>query len=131
MFSALTSPGTVLLLALALLMFKHFLADYPLQTKFQMRKTAKKLWLWPLLQHCIFHGVLTFAVLFPLISFWQAALLGLCDFAAHFCIDLWKARSKQHHAFKKEFWTKFGADQLFHNWTYIFIALAAARFSAS
>lgn len=116
---------TLLLFMLFSLQVKHFLADFPLQSKYMLRKTAKKGWFKPLLAHAGVHGGLTWLVLMPLVGFSGAIIYGAADTVVHFCIDFWKARFTTHHPFQKQFWNAFGLDQLAHQLTYIAIAFVA------
>jgi hypothetical protein len=115
---------TLLLFALISLQVKHFLADYVWQTKYMLRKTAKKDWQLPLLAHAGFHGALTALVLFPLVGIYAIAY-GILDLCIHFLVDLWKARYTEKNPFNKKFWIAFGLDQLAHQLTYIAIAFLA------
>lgn len=122
-----TDPTTTLTLLLFLLIsfqIKHFLADFPLQTKYMLRKTAKHGWKCPLLAHAGVHGGFTFLVIWPLASLKVALLCGLADFTVHLCVDFWKARFTNSHPFQKSFWIAFGMDQTMHQLTYIVIAYA-------
>lgn len=122
---------TLLLFILLSLQIKHFLADYPLQNKYMLRKTAKKGWQLPLLAHAGVHGGLTWLVLWPLVGFSFSFVFGVIDFCIHFCVDLWKARYTNHHPFQKAFWIAHGIDQLAHNATYIAIAFVAIATTAN
>lgn len=130
MFSSTLAGGQVLLIALVWLTIKHYLADFPLQTKFQLRKTKPTGWTWPLLQHCLFHATLTLVGMLALLSPANAVRIAVLDFASHLVIDAWKSRTKQHNVFKKEFWNKHGLDQLFHQLSYIILAFCAYMLSA-
>lgn len=109
--------GAVLLM---LLLFKHFLADFPLQTKYMMRKSNAKNWQGPLLAHIALHGLFTVVVVLAMTSRWDlACLLGLADFCVHGLIDAVKARFARYHQFDKRYWIALGLDQYFHQVTYI------------
>lgn len=126
-----SSSGQMLLIALVILFVKHFLADYPLQTKYQLRKNKPKGWTWPLLQHCLYHAALTLVGMLFILSPADAVRIAVLDFAAHLAIDYWKSRTKQHNIFKKEFWTKHGLDQLFHEISYVCLAFLACILAAN
>ena len=119
----LSIEGTYLLLyVLVALTAKHFVADFPLQNKFMLRKTNVNGWQIPLLTHAGVHGVLTALVLFPVLG-WEAILFGIGDFGFHLIIDFWKSRFARYHPFEKMYWVAFGVDQLLHQVTYIAIAV--------
>lgn len=118
---------------LVLLQIKHFLADFPFQTEYMLRKTAKDNWLFPLLSHAFAHGLGTAIVLTlilkPGMSIGSIYLLGLLDLLCHFFIDLWKARFARYPISDKRFWIALGFDQFLHQLTYLLIA--ALVYSAS
>lgn len=121
---------TLLLFMLISLQAKHFLADFPLQTKYMLKKSAKKGWQLPLLSHAGMHGGLTALVMWPLVGFQIAFVSGLIDFCIHFCVDFWKARYTNSNPFQKSFWISFGLDQLAHQLTYIALAFVAVAIVA-
>lgn len=107
---------------------KHFLADYPFQTQFMLRKSSMYGWKVPLAAHCMVHAGFTYAILMTVVGLgvfhttW-AAILGivLLEFILHFVIDAWKARLCKYKATETAFWVALGADQLFHYLTYALI----------
>ena len=106
------------LLLICLLFFKHFLADFPLQTPYMMRKGAPTGWVVPLLAHCGVHAAFTAIILIPFVG-WMFWLPTLVDFAAHFVIDTWKARVATYKIPDVRFWWALGFDQFLHAMTYI------------
>ena len=81
------------ILVLCLIMqFKHFIADYPLQSKYMLGKFKRQGWVLPLLAHVGVHFVFTFAIA---LGFSQNALLallcGVFDASIHFVMDRIKA----------------------------------------
>jgi hypothetical protein len=85
---------------LVIYQIKHFVADYPLQGKYMLRKfLPTPQWILPLLAHAGVHGGLT--CLIALFVKPQAALvLGLFDFIAHLTIDRLKASPNLGGRFK-------------------------------
>ena len=110
------------LLILFLLFTKHFLADFPLQTPYMLRKTAENGWVKPLLLHAGVHAILTCSVLCYFTGFQEAVLLSGLDFLAHLTIDAWKARLTNYPISDKRFWWAFGFNQWLHALTYLQIA---------
>lgn len=108
---------------------KHFLADYPLQTEYMLRKSGHLYpWITPLLAHCLVHAVLTYIVLTFVVALGMFTIpltgllaLVLLEFIAHFFIDAWKARLCRYSMNKPAFWISLGADQMFHYLTYALI----------
>lgn len=123
MFNSLSfaSPYLALLVLLVLLLFKHFLADFPLQTQYMLKKTQAEDWVGPLTLHAAVHGSLTTLVTMPFIG-WHAFGMGLLDFLAHVLIDYWKAHLTHYNITQKGFWVTLGVDQMLHNFTYVAIA---------
>lgn len=70
---------------------KHFIADYPLQGKFMLRKfLPTPHWILPLAAHAGVHAAFTYVIALcvkPQVALW----LALLDFVAHFVIDRLKA----------------------------------------
>lgn len=126
-------------LLLVLYQVKHFICDYPLQTKWMLGKFKPfpDCFL-PLLAHSAVHGVATFLIasMFkPKIAFWVALL----DLAVHGMVDYVKANpnlggrfktlTKENYATATEaerksntyFWWALGADQTMHHLTHYLI----------
>lgn len=110
------------------LLVKHFVADFPLQTKFMLRKGNQKDWELPLLSHAGVHAGLTYLVLaafalFTEASLYAAVLIAVLDGWSHFLIDYVKAQHfRTPNQFSKRFWNFLGADQLAHQTCYLFWA---------
>ena len=120
---------TSLVLVFAIVMLiafqvKHFLADFVLQNKYMLRKTARTDWVGPLLTHSLVHSIGTFLVLVYFIGAY-AIYFALVDFAVHTGIDAWKARMTEQNVFRKSFWVALGLDQLAHQLTYIAMTFVA------
>jgi len=110
---------------LVLFLFKHFIADYPLQNKYMLRKSNVKGWFMPLVAHCAVHGALSFAlVLFMLGRPLAALAVGVADFFGHGAIDWLSCRAFKYHQFHKGFWVMLGIDQYLHQVLYIALAVA-------
>lgn len=87
---------------LGVFIIKHFLADYPLQTRYMLTKGQATGWLPPLAAHCAVHGVATILIL-AVFSFYASlsqlghlsvgdiCTLGALDFLAHLVMDRVKA----------------------------------------
>ena len=127
-----------LFLLLVIYQAKHFLADFPLQTKYMLGK-FKDGWgfLLPLLAHVGVHGLFTFGIT---VCFTGNVLLGFLlacfDVVVHFVMDRIKAGKKYLGRFKpltaKEypdaseaqkqhntyFWWSLGLDQMVHHLTH-------------
>lgn len=108
---------------------KHFLADYPLQTEYMLRKSSNSYgWKLPLATHCMVHAVMTYMILLTVVSLgmfsatWGVILLlVLMELVMHFVIDAWKARLCNSKPNQTAFWVALGADQMFHYLTYALI----------
>lgn len=123
-----TEDIVFLLIVLVCLTAKHFLADFPLQSKYMLRKTNQKGWLLPLMAHSATHAGMTFVILWSVINIKQALALAALDFVIHCVVDSAKARLANYNVFDKRFWVALGLDQMLHNLTYIAIAFIAYRF---
>lgn len=76
--------------ALIFFQVKHFIADYPLQTPYMLKKFGKGTeWILPLTAHAAVHGALT--LIFILAIKPAAWPLALVDFGVHFIVDRIKA----------------------------------------
>jgi hypothetical protein len=136
---------TAVFTLLVLFQLKHFLADYPLQTRYMLGKFRDD---WgfvpPLFAHVCVHGLMTFAIVAafkpPL-----AAPLMLFDVAVHFAMDRLKAGKKYLGRWKtltadtaptataKDwwqnhfFWWAVGFDQAVHHLTHYVIIYMVVR----
>ncbi len=116
------TPKTTLLLSL--LFFKHFLADFVLQTSEIAEKKGKSLKYLAL--HSFHHVALTFGILFALgIEIKVCFYVFIVEFILHSVLDYLKANgifySKKPFP-QKGFFVSLGFDQLLHALTYIAIA---------
>lgn len=100
---------------------KHFIADYPLQTRWMLGKFKPgSEWILPLLAHASVHGLFSLGIiLIARPSFWYLAFV---DLMAHFIIDRIKASPYLLGRFKDmqqgSFWYCLGADQMAHHLTH-------------
>ena len=111
-------------LFLVIFQIKHFVADFPLQREYMLRKTQSG-WdfVLPLSVHCLVHSSLTLAI----VLYFNPALWWLCfvDFSVHFIMDRIKSGPKYLGRFndksKPGFWNSLGLDQMVHHFTNYFI----------
>lgn len=118
------SAMSMFFVLMVLLTIKHFVADYPAQTQYMLRKGSPTGWVVPLAAHCAVHMVLT-SVAVAIVSgnISLAVGMGILDFVVHFAVDTVKARLWKYPFPTKAFWVTLGADQAMHHLTYAFIAL--------
>lgn len=136
---------SAILAMLILFQFKHFLADFPLQSPYMLQKFKKEGWIKPLAAHAGVHAVFTFVIVFGWASIPLALAMALLDFVIHFTMDRIKAGPTLLGRFKaltaseystatpdqklgnKYFWWALGLDQAVHHLTHyliIFIVLS-------
>jgi hypothetical protein len=134
----------LIFLLLVIFQIKHFLADYPLQTRYMLGK-FKPGWAYinPLLAHVSVHGAFTFWIAWAFTgSFWFANGLALFDMVCHFTMDRIKASpdllgrfkpltketyfaaTPQQLASNNYFWWSIGLDQSVHHLTHYVIIWA-------
>jgi len=129
MSQSVTDHSTTLLLMMVLLIIKHYLADFPLQTKYMNKKTNAKNWVGPLLAHSGLHASLTMLVFLPFIWLPGALFFAIGDLIVHTVVDYWRARHARHlNQFQKAFWNVLGLDQMLHHLTYVAAAFIAYKF---
>lgn len=109
---------------LALLFFKHFLADFIMQDS-KMVAEKGTYGAWGGIVHSAQHGFLTFWILLIFNPF-LALPLALLDAILHYHID-WAKMNLSHDLTPNDhkFWVYIGADQLFHSLTYLGIVYVA------
>ncbi len=104
---------------------KHFVADFPLQTRYMLQKTAAS-WAFmrPLGLHCFIHAALTLAI-----AAWirpELWWLALVDFGTHFIMDRVKSGPRYLGRYSNPqtsaFWLALGFDQMAHHITHLWIA---------
>lgn len=109
------------LLILSLLVIKHFLADFPLQTQ-EMISNKGKYGNFTGAGHSVIHGLFTCMVFIYATPYFL--LFGLVDFLFHYHIDWIKMRFGCQDISNKKFWVHLGLDQLAHYLTYIGLVYA-------
>ena len=116
------------ILLIALLQFKHFDCDGPLQTKAMV--VAKSIYGAKLgLVHAGLHGISTLIVL--LLTHYPIQIcfvLGLIDFIIHYHVDYTKENIVKYFRWgtnDAKFWWALSADQSIHQFTYLGLAAAA------
>lgn len=110
---------------LTLLMTKHFVADYMLQTK-EMITDKKHYGAAGGVVHASCHALGTYIILTFFISPIGAIILGILDGIAHYHIDWVKSNVWANYNFNKSdymFWLVHGLDQFLHFLTYVLIVL--------
>lgn len=121
-------PSIQLIFALLIVFqIKHFIADFPLQREYMLRKSLPG-WAFviPLSIHCTVHATLTLSICFFVnSSLWWLALV---DFVVHFLMDRIKSGPQFLGRFndlsKPGFWNCLGFDQMIHHLTHIWIVYA-------
>lgn len=108
---------------LSLLFVKHFIADFILQTKYQIENKGIYGNRGGLL-HAATHAAGTFIVVYFFSYYlWVPIFIGLLDGIIHYHVDWLKVKINEHFYLRpsdKQFWWTFGADQLLHSLTYVF-----------
>ncbi|MBT4760984.1 MAG: DUF3307 domain-containing protein [Bdellovibrionaceae bacterium] len=114
----------IIFLLMVLFQLKHFLADFPLQGEYMLKKTLSG---WgfvaPLSLHSGIHAILTLGI----VAFFAPQLywLAIFDFVIHFLMDRIKSGERYLGRFndksKSMYWNIFGLDQMVHHLTHIFI----------
>lgn len=118
------TPMKVAFVLLVIYQIKHYLADFPLQRQYMLKKVSPR-WdfLLPLAVHCGVHAVMTLAIV--LIMKPELWWLAIVDFAVHFVMDRIKSGPKYLGRYndisKTSFWLALGFDQMVHHLTHIYI----------
>lgn len=110
---------------LSLLMTKHFVADYMLQTK-EMIAEKKHYGYAGGIVHACCHALGTYIILTFFLSPIGAIILAILDGVAHYHIDWVKSNVWDNYNFNKSdymFWLVHGLDQFLHFLTYVLIVL--------
>lgn len=118
---------SIALLMLSMLIVKHFICDFVLQTN-KMIYDKGTYGAVSGIYHAMEHAIGTAVVLcFFFYSIWAAIALALVDGFLHYHIDWVKQNYGGHHTPRdKQFWVWLGADQMCHYLTYVFIVLCVA-----
>ena len=118
-----------LLLFLTLLQVKHFFVDWVFQTEDEVE--FKGVYLHPVgIMHSLKHGLTTFALSLWFFPTGVAALFAFIDFVTHYHIDWVKqniAKRLNLTTQDGKFWIAIGADQMLHQFIYIYLCYAAFR----
>lgn len=137
---------TTIFVLLVVFQLKHFLADYPLQTRYMLGKFKPGLgYVLPLFLHASVHAAFTFLICWTFSSFWFAVVAAVFDHTVHFLMDRLKASpsllgkhkpltakeypcaSEEGKRGNKYFWWSLGFDQGVHHLThYVIIATLLA-----
>lgn len=109
---------------LALFQIKHFVADFPLQRQYMLKKFSPG-WdfILPLSMHCFVHALITLTICLAFrAELWWLAVF---DFIVHFIMDRIKSgprylgRYSDMH--RQSFWNALGLDQMVHHLTHLYI----------
>lgn len=120
-----------ILIIIALLLFKHFICDFIMQTHYQL--AHKNVYAHPGgLLHAILHGIGTFIVMLLYYSLETTFICACLDAVIHYHIDWAKAKLNNALKFKingkteRGFWALYGLDQLLHQLTYVGLVFFAS-----
>jgi len=113
-------------LILALLFFKHFLADFCWQSDRMLRDKGHFGRLGGL-QHAGLHGALTYVILMHFLGLQACFILAAFDAVVHYIIDLAHRRvTVRLTNDSDQFWFWIGVDQLLHVLTYLTIGFVVS-----
>ena len=119
-----TDKLTFTFILLIVFQIKHFVADFPLQFPYMLKKVNSG-WdfVWPLSLHCGVHSLITLSiVLLVAPSLWWLAPM---DFAIHFLMDRIKSGPRYLGRFndshRTSYWVALGFDQMVHHLTHLLI----------
>lgn len=118
------------LIIVALLLLKHYIADFVLQTAYQLDNKGKY-GHWGGVLHASIHMIGTFIVVIIFVKWPLAVIAAVFDGFVHYHIDWVKEKVNHHydlHANDHRFWVVLGADQFLHQLTYIFITGSLSLF---
>lgn len=123
------NEATLILTAMAMLLVKHALADFLLQTAHQ--RTTKGIYgALGGLTHSATHIALTAPILllFPAMTPLRASSILAAEFVLHYHLDWLKEQAVRRNAWTSHdtyFWWALGLDQLMHGLTYVAIVWLA------
>ena len=121
----MTKSIQLVLAAILVLQFKHFIADFVLQTPYQFLNKGRYGHPGGFI-HAGIHAlgsIPAFFVITPTVT--TGIAIVVCEFIAHYHIDWMKERTTRVRQWvfpQSEFWWTFGADQAAHQVTYVVIA---------
>lgn len=109
---------------MAVFQLKHFIADFPLQSRYMLQKTRSD-WAFipPLALHSAIHAAMTLAI----VAYFRSDLwwLAVFDFIIHFVMDRIKSGPRYLGRFndtkQNGFWIAMGFDQMVHHLTHLAI----------
>lgn len=126
-----TASLNTIFILLIVFQVKHFLADFPLQFPYMLRKFSPN-WdfVFPLSLHCAVHASFTLLIcLYYAPALWWLAVV---DFIAHFVIDRIKSGPRYLGRFADiktmSYWTVFGLDQMAHHLTHIYFVWVILKY---
>lgn len=108
----------------AIFQVKHFIADFPLQKEYMLKKFLPG-WefVLPLATHCAVHGAMTLGIVLAIRP--QLWWLAVVDFVVHFIMDRLKSGPKYLGRYDDKsqpgFWNALGFDQMVHHLTSLYI----------
>jgi hypothetical protein len=119
------TPYWALIGVLIVLEIKHFVCDYPLQTRYQLENKGTYGHPGGIIHSGIqaVFTMLAFLVVTPTLLLGAAIVIG--EFILHYHIDWTKENIVKHMGWtskNREFWWAIGVDQLAHHLTYVLIA---------
>ena len=121
----MTGSGSAALAVMLILLIKHFVCDYPLQSMWMVQNKGTYGHRAGI-AHAAIHAAVTpvaFLVLTPPLFIGLAIMVG--EFLVHYHIDVTKEqvlRRRHLTAADSQFWFALGLDQLLHQLTYVGIA---------
>lgn len=112
---------------MAALLVKHFIFDFPFQTKQMLAEKGSYLEMGGV-HHAFAHGLGT-AIVFSLLGYHEVAgTLAVFDVLIHYHVDYLKMKINKWANLKPDnqmFWNALGADQLAHGLTYVLLVYLA------
>jgi hypothetical protein len=117
-------------LILALLFFKHFLADFCWQSD-RMIKDKGHLGRIGGLQHAGLHGALTYVILMHFINIQACIIIAVFDSVMHYIFDFMHRRATvKINVESNAFWVWIGIDQFLHAMIYLIIGFTVTFLTA-
>lgn len=113
------------------LLVKHFLCDFPFQTKRMLEEKGTYLQIGGV-HHAFAHGLGTMIVFMTFGMYEVAGTLAVLDTLFHYHIDYFKMRINKWADLKSDnqmFWNALGVDQLAHGLTYVLLVYLALSVS--
>lgn len=121
--------GTAVMILMALLFTKHFVADFLYQPPYQWQNKGTY-GHWGGIVHSGQHVILTFFILLIFTNPLVALLLAAAEFVIHYHMDWFKMNYNKRKGWgattHNQFWILLGVDQLVHSLTYVGIGAVLA-----